>query len=137
MTIQQIENLLAAGFNHDEIMQLARDEPNAAPADPEPAAAPEPVNPVAPDPEPGPAAKTQETEPAAKTQETEPAAAPEMTETNNRLDALEKSIAALVKSIQTQNVKNDSYGGMPDSLEQQTDKIMMSIIRPEIERKAN
>ena len=128
MTIQQIENLLAAGFNHDEIMQLARDEPNAAPADPEPAAAPEPVNPVAPDPEPG---------PAAKTQETEPAAAPEMTETNNRLDALEKSIAALVKSIQTQNVKNDSYGGMPDSLEQQTDKIMMSIIRPEIERKAN
>ena len=128
MTIQQIENLLAAGFNHDEIMQLARDEPMAAPEIQKPAAAPEPVNPVAPDPEPG---------PAAETQETEPAAAPEMTETNNRLDALEKSIAALVKSIQTQNVKNDSYGGMPDSLEQQTDKIMMSIIRPDIERKAN
>ena len=128
MTIQQIEKLLAAGFNHDEIMQLARDEPMAAPEIQEPAAAPEPVNPAAPDPEPG---------PAAETQETEPAAAPEMTETNNRLDALEKSIAALVKSIQVQNVKNDSYGGMPDSLEQQTDKIMMSIIRPDIERKAN
>lgn len=133
MTYSQIEKLLAAGFNHDEIMQLARDEPTPAPADqkPEdqkPAADPEPVNPVAPDPEPG---------PAAETQETEPAAAPEMTETNNRLDALEKSIAALVKSIQTQNVRNDSYGGMPDSLEQQTDKIMMSIIRPDIERKAN
>lgn len=128
MTYQQIEKLLAAGFNHDEIMQLARDEPIAAPEIQEPAAAPEPVNPVAPDPEPG---------PAAETQETEPAAAPEMSETNNRLDALEKSIAALVKSIQTQNVKNDSYGGMPDSLEQQTDKIMMSIIRPDIERKAN
>lgn len=128
MTYQQIEKLLAAGFNHDEIMQLARDEPTPAPEIQEPAAAPEPVNPAAPDPEPG---------PAAETQETEPAAAPEMTETNNRLDALEKSIAALVKSIQTQNVKNDSYGGMPDSLEQQTDKIMMSIIRPDIERKAN
>lgn len=128
MTYQQIEKLLAAGFNHDEIMQLARDEPMAAPESQEPAAAPEPVNPAAPDPEPG---------PAAETQKTEPAAAPEMTDTNNRLDALEKSIAALVKSIQTQNVKNDSYGGMPDSLEQQTDKIMMSIIRPEIERKAN
>lgn len=132
MTYQQIEKLLAAGFNHDEIMQLARDEPMAAPEIQEPAAAPETVNPVAPDPEPGPAAETQETEPAA-----EPAAAPEMTETNNRLDALEKSIAALVKSIQVQNVKTDSYGGMPDSLEQQTDKIMMSIIRPDIERKAN
>ena len=128
MTYQQIEKLLAAGFNHDEIMQLARDEPTPAPESQEPAAAPEPVNPAAPDPESG---------PAAETQETEPAAVPEMTETNNRLDALEKSIAALVKSIQTQNVKNDSYGGMPDSLEQQTDKIMMSIIRPEIERKAN
>lgn len=128
MTYTQIEKLLAAGFNHDEIMQLARDEPMAAPEIQEPAAAPEPVNPAAPDPEPG---------PAAETQETEPAAAPEMTETNNRLDALEKSIAALVKSIQTQNVRNDSYGGMPDSLEQQTDKIMMSIIRPDIERKAN
>ena len=128
MTYQQIEKLLAAGFNHDEIMQLARDEPTPAPESQEPAAAPEPVNPAAPDPEPG---------PAAETQETEPAAAPEMTETNNRLDALEKSIAALVKSIQVQNVKNDSYGGMPDSLEQQTDKIMMSIIRPDIERKAN
>ena len=128
MTYTQIEKLLAAGFNHDEIMQLARDEPTPSPESQEPAAAPEPVNPAAPDPEPG---------PAAETQETEPAAAPEMTETNNRLDALEKSIANLVKSIQTQNVKNDSYGGMPDSLEQQTDKIMMSIIRPDIERKAN
>ena len=128
MTYTQIEKLLAAGFNHDEIMQLARDEPMAAPESQEPAPASEPVNPAAPDPEPG---------PAAEKQESEPAAAPEMTETNNRLDALEKSIANLVKSIQTQNVKNDSYGGMPDSLEQQTDKIMMSIIRPEIERKAN
>lgn len=128
MTYPQIEKLLAAGFNHDEIMQLARDEPMAAPESKEPPAAPEPDNPAAPDPEPG---------PAAEKQETEPAAAPENTETNNRLDALEKSIAALVKSIQTQNVKNDSYGGMPDSLEQQTDKIMMSIIRPDIERKAN
>ena len=131
MTIQQIENLLAAGFNHDEIMQLARDEPGPAAPEPEKEAAPEPVNPAAPDPEPGPAAEKQEPE------KKDQAAAPENTETNNRLDALEKSIADLVKTIQTQNVKNDSFGGMPDSLEQQTDKIMMSIIRPDIERKAN
>ena len=53
----------------------------------------------------------------------------------NRLAGIEKSITGLVKAVQAANLKNDSFNGSPDSLEDETDKIMMGIIRPEVKKK--
>ena len=59
------------------------------------------------------------------------APAPAADETEKRLAGIEKSISDLIKTIQAENIKKDSFGGTPDSLEEQTDRIMASIIRPE------
>ena len=117
--------MLDAGFTKDEIMKLIPAEPmtsqaEAAADDPEPvetepAAQTEPEQ-KAPDPEPGPAADKN--------------AAME-----KRLSGIEKSISDLMKTIQAENRKHDSFGGSPESLDEQTDRIMESIIRPETKRK--
>lgn len=69
-------------------------------------------------------------------QNQEPAAAaePAAAETEKRLDSIEASINKLIKAVQAQNLKNDSFGSMPESLEAETDKIMASIIRPESDK---
>ena len=125
MKTELLEKLLDAGFTKDEIIQLARDEPITKPevnpeseVNPEPETNPE-TNPepeVKPEPE-----KKPETNP-------EPA---QNDETEKRLTSIEKNISDLVKAIQLQNLKHDSFNSNPDSLEDQTDKIMESIIRPE------
>lgn len=117
--------MLDAGFTKDEIMKLIPAEPmtsqaEAAADDPEPVDA-EPAAPAepeqkAPDPEPGPAADNN--------------AAME-----KRLSGIEKSISDLMKTIQSENRKHDSFGGSPESIDEQTDRIMESIIRPENKRK--
>ena len=116
--------MLDAGFTKEEILKLIPAEPmtsqaDAAADDPEPVDA-EPAAPAepeqkAPDPEPGPAADNAAME--------------------KRLTGIEKSISDLVKTIQAGNRKTDSFGGMPDSLEDQTDRIMKNMIRPETKRK--
>ena len=124
MNTELLVRLLDAGFTKNEIMKLAE------PAKPEPAPNPEPAAPEAPeadqaaaDPEPAaPAA------PEAKQAASDP-------ETGKRLDAIENSIASLVKAVQLNNLRNDSFGTAPESLETQTDKIMAAIIRPESDRK--
>ena len=107
MRTELLEKLLDAGFTKDEIIQLARDEPITQPE----------VNP--------------ETE---KKTETNPEPV-KNDETEKRLTSIEKNISDLVKTIQLQNLKHDSFNTNPDSLEDQTDKIMESIIRPEPARK--
>lgn len=117
--------MLDAGFTKEEILSLIPAEPmtsqaDAAADDPEPVEA-EPAAPAepeqkAPDPEPGPAAENN--------------AAME-----KRLSGIEKSISDLVKTIQAENRKRDTMGGFPDSLEDETDRVMKSIIRPETKRK--
>ena len=112
--------MLDAGFNKEEILSLVNSEPmtsqaEAAADDPEPVDA-EPAAPAeperkAPDPEPGPAADNAAME--------------------KRLSGIEKSISDLVKTIQAGNRKTDTFGGTNDSLEDQTDRIMKGIIRPE------
>ena len=93
---------------------------------PEPPKDPQPEPQKEPEPEPE---RQQETAP-------EPQKDLEPSETDKRLDALETSIAKLVKTLQESNLKNSSFNSDPaDSLEAQTDKIMASIIRPETERK--
>ena len=117
--------MLDAGFTKEEIMKLipaeqmtsqaeaAADDPE--PVEPEPAEKTEPEQ-KAPDPEPGPAADNN--------------AAME-----KRLSGIEKSISDLMKTIQAENRKHDSIGGLPESLDEETDRIMKGIIRPETKRK--
>ena len=117
--------MLDAGFTKDEILSLVGDPAvtdasgTKAETGPDPAA----VEPAAADPEP------------AKDQEPvkEPDAAGSAL--NDRLSGIEKSIAGLVKTIQAANLKNDSFGGKADTVEEETDRIMKSIIRPEHEKK--
>ena len=121
MKLELLERLLDAGFNKEEIIRLARDEPNTEPT-PEPVAEPNPEPVTEPTPEPV-------TEPTP-----EPVTNPEPNETEKRLSGIEKSISDLMKAIQTNNLRNDSFGEKPESLEEETDRIMKSIIRPEIEK---
>ena len=116
MTIEQLEKLLDAGFSKDEIISMVKDEP-AAPAAPEVQASEE---------------QTQEqTEPEHVEKSIVAESKPEDGELSKRLDGIEKSIAEMIKTFQTTNLRNDSFGSMPDSIEDQTDKIMAAIIRPE------
>ena len=139
MNVEQVLTLVEKGFSRDDIMKLIGDgssishvpatDSGTAGADPgqdnssspDQAAKPEkeisagPAADAADDPEPG--------KPAA--------AAAEPTATEKRLDSLEESISKLIKSIQANNLKSDSFGGAADSLEEQTNKIMAGIIRPE------
>lgn len=124
MNADLLGKLLDAGFSKEEILSLVKPEPmtshaEAAADDPEPVEA-EPAAPTepeqkAPDPEPGPAADTAAME--------------------KRLSGIEKSISDLVKTMQAENRKRDTIGGLPDSLEDETDRIMKNMIRPETKRK--
>lgn len=124
MKVELLEKLLDAGFSKNEIIELARDQPITQ--DPEPAKEPEPEK---KEPEPEPEKKELEPEPEKKEPEKKDPE-PEDT-TGKRLDSIEQSIAKLIKTIQSGNVKKDSFGAGQDSLEEQTDRIMASIIRPE------
>ena len=117
--------MLDAGFTKEEILKLIPAEPMTSQAE---AAAddPEPV----------------ETEPAEQTETDQKAPDPEQgpAADNNaamekRLSGIEKSISDLMKTIQAENRKHDSIGGLPESLDEETDRIMKGIIRPETKRK--
>ena len=117
--------MLDAGFTKEEILNLIPAEPMTSQAE---AAAddPEPV----------------ETEPAEQTETDQKAPDPEQgpAADNNaamekRLSGIEKSISDLMKTIQAENRKHDSIGGLPESLDEETDRIMKGIIRPETKRK--
>ena len=123
MNIEQVTRLLDAGFTKEEIMQFSNGEAvaPAAPAEPE---------------------KTEKETEEVKTEAVETVDNPtvtdekkDLTELNKRLDGIETSISEMIKSFHKTNLLNDSFGSMPDSLEEQTDKIMACIIRPETERK--
>lgn len=128
MKLEQLEKLLDAGFTKDEIFTLIGEHPT-----PETSDQPTPV--ITP-----PANETTETPetPTPETPESKPETTPPETintEIENRLAGIEKGFTDLVKAVQISNLKNDSFGSSPDSLEEQTDRIMKSIIRPEIEKK--
>ena len=115
MTIDQIMKLLDAGYTKEEIAALTSDPEPAPEVKPEPVPpAPEPE--VKTDPEPAP-----EPEPAAD-------------QTGARLDALEKSIASLIKTIQVSNVNNKNIQTLPNDTTKIVDDAMASIIRPTIKK---
>lgn len=125
MNAELLGKLLDAGFSKDEILSLIPAKPmtsqqEAAADDPEPVSA-EPeaqtdAETKAPDPEPVPAAQNDSA-------------------MEERLSGIEKSISDLMKTIQAANRKHDTIGGLPDSLEDETDRIMKSIIRPEHQKR--
>ena len=121
MKYEQISKLIDAGFTKDEIMQLARDEPlQKSEPEPEPQPGPEP------EPEPEPEKKT--------TPEPEPQPEPD-SQIGDRLTSIEKSISDLMKAFQSENLKNDQIRTTAQTLQEKTDAIMASIIRPETGRK--
>ena len=111
MTVDQVFQLLDKGFSRDDIMKLTETD-------------------VVTD------AQPDQTEPE-QPQETEPEQKPEpqpeeQDQTGPRLDSIEQSIEKLIKAIQLQNLKTDSFGASGETLEEKTDKIMASMIRPEM-----
>ena len=133
MKAELLERLLDAGFSKDEIIQLARDEPikQEGAHDDEKIEHPgitKPENEDNPGDKDNPGDNNN---PGDKDkQEDNPGSAFE-----TRLEGIEKRIGDLIKAVQTSNVKNDSIKTPSDTLEDETDKIMRSIIRPEVERK--
>ncbi len=123
MTVDQVFQLLEKGFTRDDIMKLEgvkaegiqepKEELKEEPKKEEPKEDPKKEEP----------------------KEEPKQDPPEKTETEKRLDSIESNIASLVKAIQQQNLKNDHFDTPQDSLEEQTDKIMASIIRPEPAKK--
>lgn len=115
MTVNEIMRLLDAGYTKEEIAALTSDPEPAPEVKPEPVPpAPEPE--VKTDPEPAP-----EPEPAAD-------------QTGARLDALEKSIASLIKTIQVSNVNNKNIQTLPNDTTKIVDDALASIIRPTIKK---
>lgn len=110
MTIDQVMLLVEKGFSRDDIMKLTE------------TATQEPVEP---------AQEQQTQEPEQEPAQTEPAATQEPNETDKRLAGIENNISALIKTIQASNLLNNSHGGNTQSLDDQTDAIMASIIRPD------
>ena len=133
MKAELLERLLDAGFSKDEIIQLARDEPikQEGAHDDEKIEHPgitKPENEDNPGNQDNPGSNDNPGN--QDKQEDNPGSAFE-----TRLEGIEKRIGDLIKAVQTSNVKNDSIKNPSDTLEDETDKIMRSIIRPEVERK--
>ena len=114
MTVNEIMRLLDAGYTKEEIAALTSDpEPKPALEEkPEPEQKPEPEEKPEPEPKPEPAED----------------------QTGARLDALEKSIASLIKTIQVSNVNNKNIPTLPTDSTKIVDDAMASIIRPTIKK---
>ena len=121
-----LEKLIDAGFSKDEIMQLARDEPE--PIKDQPA----PEEPKKQEPE---NIQEQPAQPAQEEPKPQDSGISEtVTKMGDRLTGIEQKFTDLLKAIQKQNLRNDFIQSAGDDLDTQTDNIMKSIIRPEIKK---
>ena len=119
MKVDQVIRLLEAGYSKEEIQQMEQ-------------GAQEPQEQETTKPEPAAEQPEQKTEPAAaesKPDEKGPAAetAPDP-ETNKRLDGIEAQLKALVKTMQADNVRRDSYGSAGTDIDSEADKAMAALI---------
>ena len=120
MKVDQVIRLLEAGYSKEEIQQMEQ-------------GAQEPQEQETTKPEPAAEQPEQKTEPAAaaesKPEEKGPAAetAPDP-ETNKRLDGIEAQLKALVKTMQADNVRRDSYGNAGTDIDSEADKAMAALI---------
>lgn len=126
MKPELLEKLLDAGFTKEEIFSLAAPEGGVTNgAETESHVEPETGNEAESD--------------AAENANGEPETGPEAESSNHagnafeaRLSGIEKGLSDLMKTIQANNLRSDSFNQPPsESLENATDKIMASIIRPE------
>ena len=123
MTTGLLEKLIDAGFTKDEIMRLARDEPETTQYQPAP------EEPKQPEPE-----NIQE-QPAPEEPKPQDSGITEtVTKMGDRLTGIEQKFSDLLKAIQMQNLRNDFIQSAGDDLDTQTENIMKSIIRPEIKK---
>lgn len=125
MKVDQVIRLLEAGYSKEEIQQMeqgAQEPQEQETTKPEPAA-------EQPEPKKEPAAAEQD--PASKPEEKGPAAesAPDP-ETGKRLDGIEQQLKQLIKSIQANNVRRDSYGSAGEDINTQADKALAALIQP-------
>lgn len=139
MKVDLLERLLDAGFTKDEIISLTRETPVKTEVTNDAEKIEHPAEPESHD----------ETKTGNQEQSTGGNVAEHQTETGNKTESdnntgttfedrftgIEKRIDELIKTVHSSNLLNDSFGGMPDSLEEQTDKILACIIRPETERR--
>lgn len=109
MIYSEVQELLKAGFNADEIRQMLNPQNSQNNPQPEPEPDPEPT----PEPEP------------------EPAPAPEP---DNRFNQLNETMTKILRAIQGNNLQNNSIQTMDADIDTQVDKIMGSLIRPEHEK---
>lgn len=109
MTVEQVIRLLDAGYTREEITTMGTGEALPEVEQTEPVNNPIPETP-----------ETSETE----TTDTESDVL------TKRLDSIEETMQKMIKTFQSNNLKHDSFGGL-ESLEDKTDDIMKSIIRPE------
>ena len=115
MTLSDIKDLLAAGFTHDEIMQLNNPQ--------NPQDFPQEQTDPSPDPE--------EQEPE---NDNNPDPAPAPAPAEDKLNQLTGQIDQLIRTIQASNLQNNFVDSARKAdLNQQVDEIMKSIIRPEKE----
>lgn len=120
MKVDQVIRLLEAGYSKEEIQQMEQ-------------GAQEPQEQETTKPEPAAEQPEQKTEPAAapesKPEEKGPAAetAPDP-ETNKRLDGIEAQLKQLVKTMQADNVRRDSYGSAGTDIDSEADKAMAALI---------
>lgn len=107
MNYSEVQELLKAGFNADEIRQMLNPQNSQDNPQPEPEPAPEPT----PEPEPEPAP-----------------------EPDNRFNQLNETMTKILKAIQGNNLQNNSIKTIDADIDTQVDKIMGSLIRPEHEK---
>ena len=135
MKVDLLERLLDAGFTKDDIISLTRETPVKT----------EVTNDGEKIEHPAESRSNDEVKTGASEQSTGGNVTEHQTETGTKTESdnntgttfedrfagIEKRIDELIKSVHSSNLLNDSFGGLPDSLEDQTDKILACIIRPE------
>lgn len=109
MNYSEVQELLKAGFNADEIREMLNPQNSQDNPQPEPEPDPEPEN----------------------NPESEPAPAPE---SDNRFNQLNETMTKILKAIQGNNLQNNSVKTIDADIDTQVDKIMGSLIRPEREK---
>lgn len=126
MKVDQVIKLLEAGYTKEEIQQMEAGNQESKEQEtpkPEPAA-------ESPEPEKKPAAAEQD--PAGTPEpEKKPAAESALDpETGKRLDGIENQLKTLIRTMQANNVRRDSYGNAGDDIDSQADKALAALIQP-------
>lgn len=122
MKVDQVIRLLEAGYSKEEIQQMEQGAQEAK--NPEPAAEQK-------EPETEPAAAAEEQSSTPEEQNGPAAGSAPDPETGKRLDGIEQQLKQLIKSIQVNNVRRDSYGNSGDDIDTQAEKAMAALISHE------